>query len=166
VSACCCNHCSVESPDASDVSNIVLPAENAESWVVSTQKSVEAVVCKVPIARYTRSTADTCIQQQKPPTIDFLVFDASDKLIICTICSNAVPLKHLDGHLLHIPHRLNHKVWRATVARFVGLPVAQVFEDLAPRKMDLSRSPNLAGLFWGFIVRTTQLARQRTGTRC
>ena len=108
--------------------------EIADEWAVSTQKSVVAVVCKIPIVQCTRSTANVFVQQPEPPSTDFLVVDASEKVIICTVCSSAVPLKHLDGHLLRSPHRLNHKLRRATVARFVGLPVAQALEDLAPRE--------------------------------
>lgn len=59
--------------------------EIAEEWVVSTQESVVAVVCEVPIAYCTQSTTNTCVQQQKPPSTDFLVFDASEKVIICTV---------------------------------------------------------------------------------
>jgi hypothetical protein len=117
--------------------------EIAEEWVVSTQESI--VVCEVPIAYCTQSTTDTCAQQQKPPSTDFLVFDASEQVIICTVCSSAVPLKHLDGHLLRRPHQLNHKVRPATVASFVGLPIAQVFEDLVPRE-DGSKPLSYLGL--------------------
>jgi hypothetical protein len=52
--------------------------------------------------------------------------DCLHSLLYCS------PTQNLDGHLQRSLHWLNHEVQRTTVARFVSLPVAQVFEDLAP----------------------------------
>ncbi|OAL42614.1 hypothetical protein IQ07DRAFT_465673, partial [Pyrenochaeta sp. DS3sAY3a] len=65
--------------------------------------------------------------------LDYVTFIASEKVIVCTRCSTAVPVTGLDTHLRtchHVPIKLRRK----TIARFDGVPAAQSFNDLVPRQ--------------------------------
>jgi hypothetical protein len=92
------------------------------------------VLYAMPIARLWLLVAEFWVVQEHEPTaLDYVTFIASEKVIVCTRCSTAVPVTGLDTHL-RTCHHVPFKLRRATIARFDGVPAAQSFNDLVPRQ--------------------------------
>jgi hypothetical protein len=72
------------------------------------------------------------LQQQELITLDYVIFVASEKVIICTLYCTAVPLTGLDTYL-RTCYYISPKLRRITIVRFDGVPAAQTLNNLVPR---------------------------------
>jgi hypothetical protein len=72
------------------------------------------------------------LQPHETLTVDYITFVASEKVLLCTRCSIAVPVKGLDTHLRKA-HHVRPQLRRATISRFDSVPAARYFHELVLR---------------------------------